>query len=338
MWNKSACYVLSLAFLLPGAASSQVPARGEPVPEENSLARMTARVEASPTLPFHGEHFAVRAAHAGWESGLVSWVAAGRDGLIYEIQRGDEADPVLVVTKDGNLVRSWGNGNYKIPHSIRLDPSGNVWTVDASSSTIIKYSRRGQKLLTITVAEQPPVGPDHISDNGDKFNGTTDIAFAPNGHVFITDGYGNARVLEYTAAGKRLKQWGRPGNGPGEFQVPHAIQIGLDGTIYVADRENGRIEKFDLDGSYLGEISGLGRVFSLKLVGDVIWAAVKPLDQSRAAPGWVVKLDRESGKILGHLDVPESMGLHTIDVSASGEPIVTLGNQLLWFRHDESAP
>jgi len=80
-------------------------------------------------------------------------------------------------------------------------------------------------------------------ETGSAFSGTRDIAFAPNGHLFITDGYGNARVVEYTSDGKRVKQWGKPGSGPGESRLPHAIQIDEEGTIFVADRENGRIQK-----------------------------------------------------------------------------------------------
>ena len=161
-------------------------------------------IAASPELPYRSTYLDAQPPAAGWESGMVSWVALdSRHGLIYEIQRGDKADPVLVLDRAGKVVRSWGKGDYKIPHSIRIEPSGNVWTVDAGSSTVIKYSPTGKKLMTLNVGEQPVgKGP---------FSGTTDIAFAPNGHLFITDGYGNARVLEYTADGKRVKQWGQPG-------------------------------------------------------------------------------------------------------------------------------
>jgi hypothetical protein len=133
-----------------------------------------------------------------------------------------------------------------------------------------------------------------------SFSGATDIAFAPNGHLFITDGYGNARVLEYSAEGHRIRQWGKAGNGPGEFRLPHAIQISPEGIIYVADRENGRIEEFDLSGNYLGQIMNLGRIYSLKLDGDFLWAGTQPLDLKRGSPGWVVKMDRRSGETLGH--------------------------------------
>jgi hypothetical protein len=121
--------------------------------------------------------------------------------------------------------------------------------------------------MTISVGERPATGS--------AFGGTTDIAFAPNGHLFITGSYGNARVLEYAPDGKRVKQWGKPDSGPGEFLLPHAIQIDEEGMIFVADWENGRIQKFNLKGKFLGEICRLGRVYSLKLAGKVLWAGVQ---------------------------------------------------------------
>jgi sugar lactone lactonase YvrE len=278
-------------------------------------------IAASPELPYRSTYLDAQPPAAGWESGMVSWVALdNRHELIYEIQRGDKADPVLVLDRAGKVVRSWGKGDYKIPHSIRIDPSGNVWTVDAGSSTVIKYSPTGRKLMTIEVGEQPAgKGP---------FSGTTDIAFGPHGHLFITDGYGNARVLEYTADGKRVKQWGQPGTGPGELHLPHAIRI-VAGMVYVADRENGRIEKFDLEGRYVGEIDNLGRVYSLEVAGDVIWACVQEKSKPAGPGGWLVKLDRETGKILGHLEVS---GLHSVELSAAAEPIIVEANKLLWLK------
>ena len=174
--------------------------------------------------------------------------------------------------------------------------------------------------MTITWGGQP--------DNGSQFSGTTDIAFGPKGHLFITNGYGNARILEYSAKGRKVKEWGRRGAGPGEFNLPHAIQIDEKGTIYVADRENGRIEKFDVDGNYVGEISHLGRVFAVKVTANALWATIQPHDQPVTSGGWIVKLDRKTGKIVGHLNVPE-FGGHSIEVTRSGEPITTLGNELL---------
>jgi DNA-binding beta-propeller fold protein YncE len=313
---------LVLLLALPLAAQTTLEAQSE---AKARAAELESRIEASPTLPFTGTTFAAKPPGAGWESGMVSWLALDdARGLIYELQRGDKADPVLVLDRGGKVLRSWGKGNYKIPHSIRVDPAGNVWTVDAAASVVIKYSSGGEKLMTISVGEQP--------QTSSAFNGTTDVAFGPNGRIFITDGYGNARVLEYSPDGKRVREWGKPGTGPGEFKLPHSIQIDENGVVYVADRENGRIQKFDLDGHFLGEIPGLGRTYSLKLIGHVIWAGMQQLNEPTGAPGWVVKLDRDTGKMLGHLNVPEKGGLHSMEQTPSGEPITTLANQLVWFR------
>lgn len=283
------------------------------------------RIEHSNRLPFRAEHFIFHAPSPNWEMGPVSGVAFGGNGMIYVIQRGSMADPILAFDGKGNLIRSWGKGDFTLPHSLRLDPQGNVWAVDAGQSLVIKYSPRGHKLLTISVGQK--------KDTGGPFQGATDVAFAPNGHVFVTDGYGNARVLEFASNGRRIGEWGRSGSGPAEFRLPHAIQVSQSGTIFVADRENGRIEKFGMQGKFLGEIDGLGRCYSIRLMGGALWASVSPMGEDPGAPGSLVKLDPKSGRILGHLDVPEQREGHAIDISGSGEPVVTTGSDLLWFRH-----
>ena len=132
--------------------------------------------------------------------------------MIYLLQRGDKADPVIVLDRDGKVVRSWGKGMYTTPHAIRLDPQGNVWTTDAASSMVYKFSPEGKLLLKIEVGGQPaPCG---------GFCSTTDIAFASDGHLFIADGYRNARILEYTADGKKLARVGEGRHRPG--RVPTA--------------------------------------------------------------------------------------------------------------------
>ena len=112
----------------------------------------------------------------------------------------------------------FGKGLYKVPHAIRLDPEGNVWTVDAGSSTVIKFSPKGTKLLEIDAGGLP--GPTLTA-----FCGTTDVAFAPKGWIFISDGYAKARILEYTADGKKVREWGSAGAGPGQFHLPHSIVV-----------------------------------------------------------------------------------------------------------------
>jgi DNA-binding beta-propeller fold protein YncE len=244
--------------------------------------------------------------------GTVSSVASDRNGVIYVLQRGDKADPVIVVDRDGRVLRSWGKGMFTVPHSIRIDPAGNIWTVDAGSSVVFKFSPEGKKLQEIAVGEIAPAERCAFP----TLCGTTDISFGPAGRLFISDGYGNARILEYTSEGKRVKVWGSAGTGPGQFQIPHGIAN--DGkTLYVADRGNARIQRFDLDGRYLGEWTHLGRPFALKMIGGSLWVAmmtVEPAGQ-KSAP-WILKVDPSSGKVLGQVESP---GPHSIDANEAEE-------------------
>jgi DNA-binding beta-propeller fold protein YncE len=188
---------------------------------------------------------------------------------------------------------------------------------------VYKFTPDGKKLLEIEVGGQPsPCG---------GFCSVSDIAFAPNGNLFIADGYKNARILEYTPQGRKIREWGSAGTGPGQFNLPHSIQIDENGVIYVADRENGRIERFDLQGKYLGEWSQYGKTFGLKLDKGAIWLSSIPRGPN-GVPGWLIKLDRKSGDILGYLD---SSGNHGMDVLPNGELISTSpGRDELpqWFR------
>lgn len=276
----------------------------------------------APKLPLTLTHLKVQAPRPGWELGMISSVAADGKGTIYLLQRGLSAQPVVAINAKGKVLREWGKGLYQIPHSIRIAPDGNVWTVDAASSRIIKYTPKGEKLLDFVVGEQPKTKS--------QFNGTADIAFASDGHLFIADGYGNARVLEYDGAGNRLRQWGTPGQGPGQLNLPHGIAIHPDGTLFVADRENGRIQHFTREGKYLGEINGMGKTFSLAIRDGALWIGTQPRNEPNGAPGWVVKLDPATGKILGLVNSP---GHHSVDVTAAGEVFTGVRpDQLLWFR------
>lgn len=257
--------------------------------------------------------------------GMVSWVAADRHGLIYILQRGDQADPIVVMNQDGTVVRSWGRGLFVMPHAIRIDPQGNVWTTDAASSNVIKFRSDGTRLMTIAVGGQPV-------PCRNNFCGTTDVAFARNGHLFISDGYANARVLEYTADGHKVREWGAPGTGPGQFRLPHSIQIDEAGVVYVADRENGRVQRFAPEGAYLGEWTEFGKTFSLKIEPGVLWLATQPRNEPNLSPGWLMKIDRTSGSLLGYVEVT---GVHGMEALPNGEVIVGPGPDAKapqWFR------
>jgi hypothetical protein len=317
-------YFLPVLGLLVATARAQAPTSLSQEARTTAGAETRRLIQASPKLPLTETELALAPPNAAFELGMVSWIALDGKGTAYLLQRGDKADPVVAADMQGRVLRSWGKGLFKLPHAIRIDPDGNVWTVDANSSMVYKFTPAGRKLLEISVGGQPP-------ETRSPFVGTTDVAFGPNGRIFIADGYGNARILEYTADGRKLREWGKPGIGPGEFRLPHSIVVDSSGVIYVADRENGRIQRFTLDGAYLGEWR-IGKTYSLKLDGDAIWAGMHPVDEPTASPGWLVKLDRKSGKVLGYVAVPEKSGLHSVDVTRAGEPMTVVANHVMWFR------
>ena len=297
---------------------------------DHSSDKIRALIEASPKLALQQTDMLIKLPK-DQQLGMVSRLARdAKTGVTWLIQRGDKANPVLAVDKKGRVLRSFGKGLYKIPHAIRLDPEGNVWTVDAGTSTVIKFSPKGEKLLEIDVGGFPETA---VSAFRGGFLGATDIAFAQKGRIFISDGYANARVVEYTADGKKVREWGSAGTGPGQFHLPHSLVVDEDNILYVADRENGRIEEFDLDGKFLHEIPNLGRTYSLKLgANGTLWAGVQPLDEPPGSPGWLVKLDRKTGQILGYVPVTEKAGLHTVEDAGEGQPMTDIGNRVVCFK------
>jgi sugar lactone lactonase YvrE len=301
-------------------------------------AELRALVQRAPQLALKKVEVKLQPPTPDFGIGFPSSVAMDSSGLIYILQRHEEpgrppvrgnADPVVVVNRDGKVLRSWGKGMFKIPHAIRIDPKGNIWTVDSSSSMVYEFTPMGKKLMEISVGGQP------ATKSG--FNGTTDIAFAPNGHLFISDGYGNARILEYTADGKRLREWGSAGTGPGQFHQPHGIAIDAEGIIYVADRQNGRLQRFDLNGHYLGEFANLGMVTTVAIRDGDLWIGTQQRNEPTSSAGWLMKIDRRSGKILGYVD--SAHGHHVVNVTRDGDLVSgARPDTVLWFHHPTGFP
>jgi DNA-binding beta-propeller fold protein YncE len=170
--------------------------------------------------------------------------------------------PVVIFDRDGNFLSSWGAGMFSFPHAIRIDEQDNVWLTDEYHGQFMKFTTDGKLLRTIgTRGERSDTGvPEDdfsssawkkVTHGGGPFNLPTDIAFAPDGSTFMTDGYGNARVHKFSADGKHLFSWGEPGTAPGQFNLPHGVWIDRRGRVLIADRENDRVQVFDQDGKLL---------------------------------------------------------------------------------------
>jgi DNA-binding beta-propeller fold protein YncE len=180
----------------------------------------------------------------GGEWAAMSSVAVAPDGNVWTFNRGKL--PVQVYTPQGKLVTSWGEGMFKNPHTVRFDNSGNLWVIDTQSQTIQKFSTDGKILMTIGT-------PGQAGEDQTHMNQPNDVAFASNGDIYVSDGYGNDRVVVFDKNGKFVRAWGKLGAGPGEFSQPHSIALDSRNRVYVADRNNSRIQIFDSTGKFLTE-------------------------------------------------------------------------------------
>ncbi|MBN9296342.1 MAG: hypothetical protein J0I41_04980 [Filimonas sp.] len=157
---------------------------------------------------------------------------------------------ILVINKDnGTLVKSWGDNLFVMPHGLTVDSDNNIWVTDVGLHQVFKFSYDGKLLLRL--GEAGVAGKDQA-----HFNKPTDIAAAKDGSFYVSDGYGNSRVVKFTAEGKYLFEWGTKGNGEGQFNIPHSICIDSVGNVYVADRENDRVQVFDANGRFIKQLTG----------------------------------------------------------------------------------
>src|SRR6266540_3371270 len=121
----------------------------------SSTQALREMVRGAPKLPLQAVALKAQPPREGWQLGMVSWIAVDPRGLIFLLQRGDKADPVVAIDRDGRVLHSWGKGLYTMPHAIRIDPEGNVWTADAATSMVYKFTPQGRKLMEIAVGGQP---------------------------------------------------------------------------------------------------------------------------------------------------------------------------------------
>lgn len=189
----------------------------------------------------------------GWSFVEATSVGVGAREEVYVFNRG--AHPVIVFDRQGTFLRSWGEGIFRRPHGITVGPDDSLWLTDDLHHTIRQFTPEGKLLLTIGDPDRPST-----LHGGKPFNRPTHVALCPrNGDVYISDGYGNSRVHKFDPRGRHLFSWGEPGTDAGCFNIPHNIATDADGRVYVADRENHRVQVFDAGGSYLAQINNLHR-------------------------------------------------------------------------------
>lgn len=190
----------------------------------------------------------------GWSFTEVAGVAVDSQDQVYVFCRA--AHPLLIFDKEGKFLNAWGEGTFTMPHGIFIDHEDKVHLVDCGDHTIRTYTVEGELLNTLgepgrcsNTGFEEYVSP--VKYAGEPFNKVTNVAVLPDGGRYVTDGYGNARVHKFSADHELVFSWGEPGQAPGQFNLPHGIGIDSAGTVYVADRENSRIQLFSPVGEYI---------------------------------------------------------------------------------------
>jgi DNA-binding beta-propeller fold protein YncE len=173
----------------------------------------------------------------------VAAVGVDRQDRVYAFNRGTH--PVVVLDRDGNFLRSWGEGLFTRAHGVHVAPDDTLWLTDDGDHTVRHCTLDGKLLLTLGIPGKPAP---YMS--GDPFHRCTHTALSPQGDLYVSDGYGNSRVHKYSPDGKLLFSWGEPGTDPGQFNIAHNICCDAGGWVYVADRENHRVQVFDGNGKF----------------------------------------------------------------------------------------
>ncbi|HEY6979818.1 peptidyl-alpha-hydroxyglycine alpha-amidating lyase family protein [Reyranella sp.] len=192
----------------------------------------------------------------GWEFRDVAAVAVDSKDRVYVFNRGRH--PMMVFDREGNFLRSWGEGLFRRAHGLHIDRDDVLYCTDDGDHTVRKVTTEGKVLLTIGVPDQPAPFM-----SGRPFNRCTHTALSPTGEIYVSDGYGNSRIHKYSPDGKHLMCWGTTGTDPGEFNIPHNIAADSEGWVYVADRENHRVQVFDGNGKYEAQWNNLHRPCAL---------------------------------------------------------------------------
>lgn len=253
---------------------------------------------------------------AGTTMGAPASTAFDSKGHLWVLNRGPQ--PLMEFEADGKFMRSFGEGLFTRTHGLKIDREDNLWVTDVGAHIVMKLSPQGATLLTLGTKGQ--AGDWNEATESRHFNEPNDVAMGRGGDLFVVQGHtagkGDPRVLKFDKNGKFLKSWGGPGTEPGKFQVAHGIAIDSKGLLWVADRENQRIQIFDQDGKFIRELKYAGLPCGFAIGDQYIYMV-------NGFAGQLLRLDL-NGNVLSAVGKPgKGLGefgeAHFVTVSPKGE-------------------
>jgi sugar lactone lactonase YvrE len=256
---------------------------------------------------------------AGVTMGPPASVAFDAKGHMWVLNRGPQ--PILEFDENEKFIRSLGEGLFTRTHGLRLDPDGDIWATDVGAHIVVKLDQQGHTLLTLGTKGQP--GEWNEAAQARHLMEPNDLAFGRNGDIFVVQGHtpgrGDPRVLKFDRNGNFIKSWGGHGTEPGKFDVAHGIAVDAKGQLWVADRENERIQVFDQDGAFIREMKYAGLPCSFEIGDRYIYMV-------NGFAGQLLRLDL-TGKVLAATGRPgKELGefgeAHFVAVSPKGDIFV----------------
>jgi hypothetical protein len=275
----------------------------------------------------------------GWRLGH-SAIAIDRDDRVYLFNRSEH--PMIVLAADGSFVSSWGEGLLTSAHHAYMDDRDHLFLPVLHSHVVLECTVDGDVVRTLGEWGRP-ANPDWNGDHRQwmrtppprahgPFCLPTGVAVGPDGSVYVSDGYGNARIHRFAPDGELLTSWGRPGTeGPGAFFTPHGIRVTADGRVLVADRQNDRIQVFTAEGEYLTEWTGFREPCDIAIAGDLVYVAEGA--GVHRAPG-LLQIRTLAGEPVSSWDRGSAgRGAHDVAVDSTGAVYLNAldGDRLLKF-------
>jgi DNA-binding beta-propeller fold protein YncE len=236
------------------------------------------------------------------EVGAVSAVAVDKDDRVFVLHRGEP--PLVAFDADGKYLRGFGSGMFKVPHGLRVDRDGNLWTTDNGNHVLRQFTPEGRLLATIGTEGKPAGGKE-------GFRAPDDLVFDTKGNAYVADS-GNGRIVKVGPDRTYVLEWGKKGKETGQFATAHGLAIDSQDRIYVADRGNKRVQVFDTTGKHLAGWGGFGNPFGLVVVGNELLASEGDIHK-------IFHLDLASGRITASWGDPQMLLLpHFMAVNSTG--------------------